>query len=153
MGENEVDILMKDTGNSRTSNYSFKNHLKQEEINEETGDTFKLVVYVIDSYWWPDLLGVIPFARIEVTHDDDPDFKQVGYSFGPLTGTIFKIPNHLEYPNVNASKPGWKQVDIHWHSKKEVDIIMSYTGNPRTVNNQLLNSYPLLKQILTKLLF
>ncbi len=83
------------------------------------------MVYVIDSYWWPDLLGVIPFARIEVTHDDDdPDFKQVGYSFGPYTGTVFKIPNHLEYPNVNASKPGWKQVDIHWHSKKEVDIII-----------------------------
>jgi len=125
---------------------------KQEAINKETSDTYELLVYVIDSDWWPDLIGVIPFAKIVVTHEDDPNFRRVGFSFLPYTAAVFQIPNHLEYPTVNAYKPGWKQVDVQWNTKKEVDIIMSHTGNTRTVNYPFINKFPLFNLLLKQVL-
>lgn len=121
---------------------------KQELLDEETLDIYKLVVYVIDWDWWPSLHGVIPFARIVITHEDNPNFKRVGYSFLQFTGTVFQIPKQYEYPTVNATKRGYEQIDVHWHSKKEVDIIMVQTGKPRTVNNPFIDHFPLLKQLI-----
>jgi len=121
---------------------------EQTPVDEETSGTYDLRVNVIDEYWWPKLIGGIDFAKVVVTHEDDPNFKRVGFSFLPYTGSVFQIPKQYEYPTLNAYKLGWEQIDVHWHSKKEVDIIMSYTGKPRTVNNPFLDNFPLLKQLI-----
>jgi len=130
---------------------------KQESLNEETSGTYDLKVWVFDEYFWPSPVGGLSFAKVVITSKDNPNFKRVGYT-GIFGIWHFSIPDEYEAPTVNAYKSRYEQTNVLWINENEVDILMKYTGKPRTVNTpfqwflqQHPNLFPILRLLLQRL--